>query len=52
MLNNRKEIETGYALARPVVERVIGQMQQLLLTPIEDNMFYMPVIRDQTTEFQ
>lgn len=52
MLNNKKGLATGYALARPVVERVIGQMQQLLAMPIEDNMFYMPAMRDPTPEFQ
>ena len=52
MLNNKKGLATGYALARPVVESVIGQMQQSLATPIEDNMYYMPAMRDQTSEFQ
>jgi uncharacterized protein (DUF885 family) len=52
MLNNKKGLETGYALARPVVERVIGQMQQLLASPMEDNVFYLPAKRDQNPDFQ
>lgn len=52
MLNNRKGLNTGYALPRPVVKRVIGQMQQLVTMPIEDTPFYLPALRDDNPEFQ
>jgi uncharacterized protein (DUF885 family) len=52
MANNKKGLEAGYALPRPVVERVIGQMEQLLASPLEENVFYLPAMRDANPEFQ
>ena len=52
MANNKQGLETGYALARPVVERVIEQMEELLALPLEENMFYGPALRDQTPAFE
>lgn len=52
MLNNKKGLETGYALPRPVVLRVIEQMEQLIASPLKDNVFYIPASRDENPEFQ
>ena len=52
MANNQKGLAEGYALPKPVVERVIEQMEQLVSAPIEHNVFYMPALRDTSTVFQ
>lgn len=52
MANNKKGLNEGYALPKPVVERVIAQMEQLVTAPIEQNVFYMPALRDTSAVFQ
>lgn len=52
MDNNKKGLDTGYALPRVVVERVIGQMEQLLAKPIEQSVFYLPAKRASDVDFQ
>jgi uncharacterized protein (DUF885 family) len=52
MVNNKKGLEEGYALPKPVVERVIEQMEQLVSSSIESNVFYMPALREWNLVFQ
>jgi uncharacterized protein (DUF885 family) len=52
MANNQKGLDEGYALPKPVVKRVIAQMEQLVTAPIEQNVFYMPALRDTSAVFQ
>lgn len=52
MTNNQEGLKKGYALPKPVIARVIAQMEQLLSVPIEQNIFYMPALRDTSAVFQ
>jgi len=52
MANNKKGLEEGYALPKPVIERVIAQMEQLVSVPTEKSVFYMPALRDTSLVFQ
>ena len=52
MDNNRKGLEEGYALPRSIIERVIAQLDLLLESPLESNVFYAPAFRDSTEAFQ
>ena len=52
LANNRKGLAMGYALPRVVVEKVIAQMDQLLAMRLEENVFYMPAMRDKDAAFQ
>ncbi|MEQ8927819.1 MAG: DUF885 domain-containing protein [Fulvivirga sp.] len=50
--NNRQGLETGYALPKVVIERVIEGLDQLSNLPLEQNPFYLPALKDTTSEFQ
>ena len=52
LANNQQGLASGYALAKPIVERVIEQLEQLIATPLDSNVFYMPALRDSDAEFQ
>jgi len=52
MDNNRLGLDEGYALPRSVIERVIAQLDLLLESPLESNVFYAPALRDSTEAFQ
>lgn len=51
IVNLRTGIKQGYVAAKPVVERLISQIDDLLNTPIEDSPLYLPAIRDKNKVF-
>jgi len=50
--NNREGMETGYALPKVIIQKVISQLDQLISSPIESNLFYIPVLRDSSIQFK
>ncbi len=49
--NNKTGIESGYALPKVAVERVIEQLEQLIAAPLTSNRFYRPALRDSSEAF-
>jgi uncharacterized protein (DUF885 family) len=52
MANNKQGLESGYALPRIVIEQVIAQLDQLLVAPIDRNVFYIMAKRDESETFK
>ena len=43
MVNMRKGMENGYVLPKPLITKMIPQMESFAKGPVEENLFYTPV---------
>jgi len=50
--NNKAGVAEGYALPKIIIQQVIEQMDQLLASSLEDNVFYAPAKRDTDAAFR
>ncbi|GHM99147.1 hypothetical protein WSM22_06370 [Cytophagales bacterium WSM2-2] len=50
--NNKAGAEQGYALPKVIIQQVVAQMDQLIASPLEDNVFYLPAKRDTDAAFR
>lgn len=51
MRNNQIGLEKGYALPKVSIQRVIEQMDELIASPMQDNVFFKPAARDKNALF-
>ncbi|MBN2772803.1 MAG: DUF885 domain-containing protein, partial [Prolixibacteraceae bacterium] len=52
MENNRCGMEEGYALPKIIVSEAIDQLEQLISGPLDENIFYIPAMRDSSLAFK
>lgn len=50
--NNRKGLNSGFALPEVVIKRVIEQFNLILKQPVKENMFYIPATKTDDVKFK